>query len=319
MEIQDENTVYVLANQVKELALGLGFTLFNAGLISTASAEIAMNTVRHAVGGTANVQPCLNDKGIEIQIADNGPGISNIELAMQDSYSTRISLGLGLGAAKRSVDEFIIDTSDQGTLITLRSHLPVPREEIDTGMVSFPCVGEQVNGDAYFVKGYEGDKLIAAVYDGAGKGEKADESTQIVSQLLKKHYQLPLDEIISLCHQELLSRQMSRGVEIALVRITPDTVESVKLGNVSIHAHSQPRASVSPQNGSMGLLIPSDIHIHRFKRPQQFCFVLHSDGVVDVDYSATFLNDYSAQKVAETLFDRHAITDDDSTVVIVKG
>jgi serine/threonine-protein kinase RsbT len=49
--------------------------------------------------------------GIEVVATDDGPGIANVELAMQDGYTTGNGLGLGLPGTRRLVDEFELETS----------------------------------------------------------------------------------------------------------------------------------------------------------------------------------------------------------------
>jgi serine/threonine-protein kinase RsbT len=52
---------------------------------------------------------------------DNGPGIADIEQAMQDGYSTGNGLGLGLPGARRLMDEFSIEsTVGTGTIIVMK-------------------------------------------------------------------------------------------------------------------------------------------------------------------------------------------------------
>jgi serine/threonine-protein kinase RsbT len=60
-------------------------------------------------------------RGIEIVCDDQGPGIADIELVMQDGYSTSRGMGMGLPGARRLMDEFTIHSSEgQGTTITCR-------------------------------------------------------------------------------------------------------------------------------------------------------------------------------------------------------
>lgn len=59
--------------------------------------------------------------GIEMVCEDQGPGIRNIDLVMQDGYSTSRGMGMGLPGAKRLMDEFIIHSQEGvGTTITCR-------------------------------------------------------------------------------------------------------------------------------------------------------------------------------------------------------
>jgi len=62
--------------------------------------------------------------GIEIVARDDGPGILDIDLAMQDGYSTVESLGLGLPGARRIMDDFTIESQDgHGTTVVMRKWL----------------------------------------------------------------------------------------------------------------------------------------------------------------------------------------------------
>jgi len=59
-------------------------------------------------------------KGLRLTFEDKGPGIPDLELAMKDGYSTTGGLGLGLGGAKRLVNEFHIESAiGKGTTVSV--------------------------------------------------------------------------------------------------------------------------------------------------------------------------------------------------------
>ena len=91
--------------------------------MATAISELARNIVRYAVRGEIILRLVQNDgkKGIEVVANDDGPGIPDVGLAMQDGYSTSGGLGLGLPGTRRLMDDFEI-TSDfgKGTTVTAR-------------------------------------------------------------------------------------------------------------------------------------------------------------------------------------------------------
>lgn len=112
--------------QVKKNLRELGFPPEVIRRVSIAMYEGEINMVIHAGGGEADVD-VFEDK-IVIVLTDHGPGIPDIDLAMQEGYSTATdrvrSLGFGAGMGlpnmKRYTDEMRIDsTVGKGTVITM--------------------------------------------------------------------------------------------------------------------------------------------------------------------------------------------------------
>jgi len=95
---------------VQEWTVSMKFSLVDQTKMVTAVSELARNTVEHGGGGSALLEK-LEDttrSGIRLTFEDQGPGIPDIEQAMTDGYSSRGSLGLGLGGSKRLVNEFFL-------------------------------------------------------------------------------------------------------------------------------------------------------------------------------------------------------------------
>ncbi|MFI5018696.1 MAG: anti-sigma regulatory factor [Dongiales bacterium] len=107
---------------VRALALQAGFSLVDQTKIITAASEIARNTLDYGGGGELTLE-LLRDgarRGLRLTFTDRGPGISDIEQALKDGYSSGNGLGLGLSGAKRLSNEFAIDSRPgAGTKITL--------------------------------------------------------------------------------------------------------------------------------------------------------------------------------------------------------
>ncbi|NJB69429.1 serine/threonine-protein kinase RsbT [Desulfobaculum xiamenense] len=105
------------------MAKEAGFEETDQYLIATAVSELATNIIRYAGRGAVNIRIIQDDErtGLEVIAQDSGPGIEDIEQAMQDNYSTGNSLGLGLPGVKRIMDEFTIESRvGQGTTCTAR-------------------------------------------------------------------------------------------------------------------------------------------------------------------------------------------------------
>ena len=110
--------------RIKKLLRDMGFPSEVIRRVSVAMYEGEINMVIHANGGTADVNVTPNN--IERVLADKGPGIKNIELAMQEGYSTApdnirslgFGAGMGLPNMKRYTDEMRIESEvGQGTTI----------------------------------------------------------------------------------------------------------------------------------------------------------------------------------------------------------
>jgi serine/threonine-protein kinase RsbT len=107
----------------RALAAELGFTGCELTVVATAISEVARNIVTYAQRGEIELSRVSRHGrfGIAIVARDHGPGIADLELVMQDGYSTSGSLGLGLPGARRLMDEFeIVSQPGSGTVVTMR-------------------------------------------------------------------------------------------------------------------------------------------------------------------------------------------------------
>ena len=104
------------------MGASLGFSSTDLTLLATAISEVARNVTTYAGEGEVALR-VVHERGrdgIEVVCSDDGPGITNVELAMQDGYTTGNGLGLGLPGTRRLVDEFELQTEPgRGTRIRL--------------------------------------------------------------------------------------------------------------------------------------------------------------------------------------------------------
>ncbi len=107
----------------REMAGHLAFPAGDQTVIAAAIAEIGRNIIRYADRGEMEFR-VVEDGGqraLTVIARDEGPGIADVELAMQDGYSTTGALGLGLPGAQRLMDEFKIDSAPgTGTTVTMK-------------------------------------------------------------------------------------------------------------------------------------------------------------------------------------------------------
>ena len=106
----------------RKLASDLGLAQAEVTLLAAAISEVARNIIDHARRGEVLFKTVENGvkRGLQIIARDEGPGIPDVQRAMQYGYSTAGGLGVGLPGAKWLMDEFAIDsTPGQGTRVTM--------------------------------------------------------------------------------------------------------------------------------------------------------------------------------------------------------
>jgi serine/threonine-protein kinase RsbT len=121
--IRTDADIVTARQQGRALAGQLGFTGSDLTVIATAISELGRNILTFAGSGDILLRPthAPGKRGIMVVARDDGPGIPDIALAMQDSYSTSNSLGLGLPGTRRMMDEFAIDSIvGQGTTVVVK-------------------------------------------------------------------------------------------------------------------------------------------------------------------------------------------------------
>ena len=110
--IREEVDVVQVRREVRRWAEEMRFSLVEQTKMVTAASELARNTMIYGGGGSVKLRAVSNGRltGLQLVFEDQGPGIPDISLALQDGYTTGSGLGLGLGGAKRLVSEFSIES-----------------------------------------------------------------------------------------------------------------------------------------------------------------------------------------------------------------
>jgi serine/threonine-protein kinase RsbT len=120
--ITTDADVIVARQKGRELATLMGLSRSDLTLMATAISEVARNIVQYADRGEIEFRNVERGgkHGLMIIARDQGPGIPDIALAMQDGYSTSRGMGLGLPGSRRLMDDFeIISEIGKGTTVTM--------------------------------------------------------------------------------------------------------------------------------------------------------------------------------------------------------
>jgi serine/threonine-protein kinase RsbT len=120
--VVDSMDIVVVRHAVRRQAVKLKLSLVDQTKIVTAASELARNMFVYGGGGEVVLEVIEQDvrRGLRAHFVDKGPGIPNVDLALRDGFTTGNGMGLGLGGAKRLVNEFSIEsTPGKGTHVTI--------------------------------------------------------------------------------------------------------------------------------------------------------------------------------------------------------
>jgi len=325
LSIGSDADIVLARTKGERLARNIGMEKAQVADVAIAISELASNLLKHRVTeGKIIIREIDKEgnKGIEVVNSDLGPGIADIDQAMTDGYSTAASLGIGLSAVNRLMDEFEIRSNiGEGTLITTRKwvkpELPyMPVLELELSVFSRPIPGQRYNGDAYFVKRYE-DKIMFAVIDGLGHGQDAQEAAQAAVDCLENYYRRPFTEIFQLCHQRL---KKTRGAAMGLCRISlkERVMTHAGIGNVNTRVYSLEKAPAPfCINGTLGVAMPR-MKVDNYLLPENSVIIMFSDGIsgrFSSDNFPSFLS-LKPQRLAKRIMDNYARDNDDATIIV---
>jgi anti-sigma regulatory factor (Ser/Thr protein kinase)/serine/threonine protein phosphatase PrpC len=316
------------ARCTREVAKSVGFSVVECEEIVLAVTELASNLIRHAGGGALTVEAITapGQPGICVESEDGGPGIPDIEQALTDGYSTAGSLGNGLGAVNRLMDELELRSLPAaGAHIVCRRWLrsgtgPAPLPWLEFGAATRSYRRERENGDAFLVRQWTGNAL-AAVIDGLGHGPFAQRAAQTARHYIQQHFDRPLADLFRGAGRAC---RATRGAVMALARFDERDRQSVtvaSIGNICVRVVGDAAPiNVLARRGVVGLSTQEPLTTVCPWTPTSV-LIMHSDGVSshwgweEYKYLAREPGDYIARRLLSTL----GKDEDDATVLVVRS
>jgi serine/threonine-protein kinase RsbT len=122
LQVRAEQDIVAVRQRVRQWAVVLKFSLVDQTKVITAASELARNLWIYGGGGEVKFTRVQsgNRVGFRVDFIDRGPGIPNIEEALRDGFTSGGGMGLGLGGAKRLVNEFEIESKvGDGTRVSI--------------------------------------------------------------------------------------------------------------------------------------------------------------------------------------------------------
>jgi anti-sigma regulatory factor (Ser/Thr protein kinase) len=344
IEIGHEAQVGTARRAVHTFAKKLGFGETELAEIDIVVQEIGTNAVSYSkVGGWLHFTTALGaEPGLELFYCDTGPGIYNMDRAIRDGVSTNGTLGAGLGAIRRLMDDFEIYSTVQqtgrltlgqqrrtshGTALLARKwaagrdapeHAPDREEARRFGVWSRPHPQERVNGDAYCILRRAGRTLLA-VTDGLGHGQGAKESADVARDVLDEWMGERPDELLLGVHDAL---RATRGAVMGITVIDHDAevFQYAGVGNIAVRVFGTPeRVAPISANGTLGLRL-SSIRLWQHPWAEGATVLMMSDGLSESwdIHSYPGLLKRSPQLMAGILMRDYARNEDDATVLVAR-
>lgn len=127
VDIDNSDDIVEARKAGHQLALDLGFSLTDVTMIATAISEIARNITSYAGRGAVRVFVADREgrKALVVRAEDEGPGIADIDRAMEDGYSTGRGLGMGLPGSRRLMDRLSVESAlGKGTVVEMWKWVP---------------------------------------------------------------------------------------------------------------------------------------------------------------------------------------------------
>jgi anti-sigma regulatory factor (Ser/Thr protein kinase) len=326
LAIDDSSQVGEARRGAALVAAAGGLNETDTGKFSILVTEAATNIAKHAGRGEIMLRALTgpHSHGAELVAIDAGPGISDVDRAFRDGYSTAGSPGAGLGTFARMATSFDM-FSTAGAGLVLAARLVVPRAGaekpvFDVGVVRVPKRGETECGDDWSAVYHNNGRVTLTVADGLGHGSAAAEASRRAVQVAPEHPEASAGAVIAQVHGALRS---TRGAAVSVAEIDSErsAVRYSGVGNIgaSIVSHRETKSLVS-HNGIAG---------HEMRKIQEFDYdwrsdcllVMHSDGISarwDLGrYPGLALRDPSV--VAGVIYRDYSRGRDDALVVVVRA
>jgi anti-sigma regulatory factor (Ser/Thr protein kinase) len=305
----------------------LGFPPADCAEIALVVAELASNLVQHATGGSIKLSriEASGNAGIQIESEDSGPGISDLEQAVTDGYSTVGGLGIGLGTVNRLTDKLeAYSRPGCGARIVCQRWIRPVMHGISVRALSFGVATRSYrrlpeNGDAFVVKQWERNAIVGVI-DGLGHGQFAQRASQTARQYIEQHFDQPLD---SLFRGAGRACRGTRGVVMALARFDLDRqkVTIASVGDIEVRVIGSPeRLNIVVRRGVIGLNAPSPVPTEH-PWTSKSLLVMHSDGLRPHWVWDEFrdLAGAAPDMIARHLLQVLGKMDDDATVVVARN
>jgi anti-sigma regulatory factor (Ser/Thr protein kinase) len=279
----------------------------DTSIVKTILYELGTNIVKYANRGSISVERIDSNDQVTLEIIamDLGPGIANINLALQDRFSTGGTLGLGLPGVQRMSDSFeIFSSKESGTIVKVQKQIQIKKiarqsyskmaheyhkgfsvtqslhtDQLDIASFVRPSPGEVVSGDKASVISLPQGVLLCMT-DVSGHGNKASELANEIENYLAEYASDNLESLITDTHHHFKD---SRGAAMGLLYVdyASWSVRYCGVGNTRASLISVQNWHPISKEGIIGLRLPS-INVQSATLSRGDVFVMWTDGLPEL-------------------------------------
>lgn len=319
--ISKKEDIYEIRRQVANLAEGGSFSSRESEELKIAVTELLTNILKHGESGKggqikATYKRASSGDSIKIKVV-NPTKLTNLKQLPEFPPGSSKSLGIGLKGVKRLLEGVNIELVEgnfvvEGEKLASRSR----GSFLTTSVFSTPKPGFKKNGDAYFIKRY-GDEALLAVIDSLGHGEAAFEVSNVAISVLEDSYYHDLTEIINRLQERLAG---TRGCVIGLSRLTSGgKLQYAGIGNVRavVYVQGDTKSLVS-QDGFLGGKFRS-VKVKDYSFSTPFLLTVYTDGVSRFRLEGPDLLSRQVVEVASYIYKKYKKGSDDATILVAKA
>lgn len=327
LSLTDQSGVAEARRAIIKLAQSLGFSERYQSDAALVASEAATNIIKYAGKGEILLRQYKSGDipGIELLALDRGPGITNLDAAQRDGFSTGGSMGAGLGAMSRQSHLFdIYSVAGAGTAVL--AHIQNARSPVANaarylvGARSTPKADQEVCGDGWGFEERDG-QIRAVLLDGLGHGPLASDASRRAVDIFRRANRVDTPaSILRLAHEGLKG---TRGAVMAVAQIdaAAGSARFAGVGNiVGIVVSGEASQHLLSTDGTVGYNM-------RLVREVSVDWTARSTMILTTDGLSTRWNlnrhpgliQHHPSLIAAVLHRDFARDSDDATVVVVKA
>ena len=328
-------SIRILVNQERDRALvtsklrrfcrEVGLSEQDALRCMTAVSELTSNIVKFAGSGVVNFLAVKEPGriGVDVVATDNGLGIANITEALQDSFSTAKTMGLGLPGTRRLADFFHIESQPGlGTTVRIKvwsNIIPLAEDNPpDLGSYVRPMPGHRVAGDLALAVPLPSEMTRLCLADVAGHGERANSHALTIESILMNSGGSTLEVVIREL-QRAITPKRPAAIFLADLDLQTRLIDYVLYGDVHARVLGLEAGTLLGQPGMLGLAERSPRRKRAFLKPGHL-LVVCSDGIRSTwdTRLVSKMSFRSAEDIAHFVVQRFGKPHDDASCLVLK-